>query len=437
MILPRPRAAAILGVGLPVLLVVVAFDPDRWTLVAWGAGLFAMAVAVDGALLALDPMPEFAVSLPGEVGIGEPIVGAVEMSARNRQWPAAAEAIVELEGAAEAPGPLHARLVAGDTVKLDLPIAPQRRGIVRAVALWQRLPGPLGLMERRSRDTLDLACAVVPNVIAVQRMALELKRLSRDFGQKPQEVVGDGSEFEALREFSLGMDRRYVDWKQSARHRKLLAKEMKAERNHHVVMAFDTGYLMSEPIAGAPKLDHAINAGLKLASLALSSGDLVGLYSFGSEIGRLIRPIRGQAAFAQLRYHTAELTYDTAESNFTLALTNLSARLERRSLIVLFTDFVDTVNAELLLDNMRLLSKRHLILFVGIRDPLLDLLVDAPPTHFDAVAQTVVADMFMRDRTLVIERLKRLGVLVLDVEAEALGPRLINTYLSVKHRELL
>ena len=51
-----------------------------------------------------------------------------------------------------------------------------------------------------------------------------------------------------------------------------------------------------------------------------------------------------------------------------LGLVNLGARLRRRSLIVLFTEFVDTVTAELMIDNLRRLAKRHLILFVSLGD---------------------------------------------------------------------
>lgn len=55
------------------------------------------------------------------------------------------------------------------------------------------------------------------------------------------------------------MDRRTVDWKQSARHQTLLAKEFRTERNHQIVMALDCGRVMSEPIDGAPRIDRAIH----------------------------------------------------------------------------------------------------------------------------------------------------------------------------------
>src|ERR1044071_6820823 len=44
-------------------------------------------------------------------------------------------------------------------------------------------------------------------------------------GMIAQQTRGAGSDFDALVEFMLGMDRRSIDWKQSGRHSKLLSKQ--------------------------------------------------------------------------------------------------------------------------------------------------------------------------------------------------------------------
>ena len=72
------------------------------------------------------------------------------------------------------------------------------------------------------------------------------------FGSKVQRQQGDGSEFDALRDYAPGMDPRSIDWKHSARHRSLLSKEFQTERNHQIVLAFDTGQLMSEHLGAIP-----------------------------------------------------------------------------------------------------------------------------------------------------------------------------------------
>ena len=75
------------------------------------------------------------------------------------------------------------------------------------------------------------------------------------FGIKAQIETGEGTEFHALKEFAVGMEPRSIDWKQSARHGKLVAKENRTERNHQIILALDSGRLMSSPLAGIPRID--------------------------------------------------------------------------------------------------------------------------------------------------------------------------------------
>src|SRR5262249_38072470 len=144
-------------------------------------------------------------------------------------------------------------------------LTPKRRGesqLERAYVRWQ---GPLGLAWRQAEIGLEHRIAITADLGSIERYAQRL--FSRTFvhGLKPMRDRGDGSEFDALANFQQGMDPRLVDWKQSARHMNLLAKEVRAERNHQLVFAVDTGRLMCEPIAGTPRVDCALNAALMLA----------------------------------------------------------------------------------------------------------------------------------------------------------------------------
>jgi uncharacterized protein (DUF58 family) len=74
---------------------------------------------------------------------------------------------------------------------------------------------------------------------------------------------------------------------------------------------------------------------------------------------------------------------------------------------VLFTDFVDTVSAELLLDSLQRIANRHAVLFVTLRDGLLEGLVNRPPERLADVAGAVIAHDFLHDRAVVFQRLQR------------------------------
>ncbi|WP_269586247.1 DUF58 domain-containing protein [Roseibium sp. Sym1] len=312
-----------------------------------------------------------------------------------------------------------------------------RRGLWRFEHLWLRWTSRLRLLEFVPRLTVGAEIRVVPNIRLVQSGQITTTVMSTLYGVKENRAIGEGSEFQQLRDFVPGMDIKTIDWKRSARRRSLVAKELRAERNHHVIVALDNGYLMREEIGGLPKIDHAVTAALATAWAASIGGDLVGHYSYDVKPRTFSAPAPGRTAFARLRSWTAELDYVSRETNHTLALTELNARTPKRSLIIIFTDFVDTTSAELLVENIAILAKRHLLIFVALRDPDLGTLVETAPDDLDGAAALVAANQAINERRLVFERLGRLGVTIVDAKPSAVTARLISAYLEIKARELI
>jgi uncharacterized protein (DUF58 family) len=194
---------------------------------------------------------------------------------------------------------------------------------------------------------------------------------------------------------------------------------------------------MSEPLEGVPRLDHAVTAALLLGYVSLRLGDRVGLYGFDASAHAWAEPQGGMATFPRLQAVSAGLAYSTAETNFTLGLAELSARLRRRSLVVVFTEFVDTVTAELMVENLARLARRQLVVFVALRDPALAGSAAARPRRLGDVYRAVVAADLARERERVLARLRRAGVLCVDAAPGEVTTRLVSRYLEVKRRELV
>src|SRR3546814_19127725 len=72
--------------------------------------------------------------------------------------------------------------------------------------------------------------------------------------------------------------------------------------------------------------------------------------------------------FPALQRAASGIDYAHVESSFTLALAALGARLERRALIVLFTEFTDATSADLMLRAAGRLAQQHPLLFVVNKD---------------------------------------------------------------------
>ncbi len=437
---PTLRAIVLFLAGIPVSLGAIAIAPRLWT--AWVSYLAAAVV-----LLGLDVILGMSkrrlrlkTVVPEQLYIGH--TGTAQLTLTASRQGARVELLAELDAdfVPQLPIEVEMRRAVGEkraSGKAEITLAPRRRGDHALKAIHARWTGPFGLIEKRVALKVDKTVGVVPDLGTVRAVAL---RMFSDHtfmqGLKVEKFIGDGSEFEALREYVPGLDHRALDWKSSARHRKLLVQEFRAERNHQVVIAIDNGQLMSEPLNGVPKLDHAINAALLLSWFCLRTGDRVGLVGFDERVRQWSEPAGGMHAFARLQAMSAELDYRHVETNYTLMLSDLSTRLRRRSLVVLFTDFLDTVTAQLMIDSVTRLARRHLVLFVSLRDPSLQTRALAAPRSLSSLHQAVVASDFVRERQVVLERLKRAGASCIDSTPEAFSMGVVNRYLDLKRREL-
>ena len=350
--------------------------------------------------------------------------------------PPGLEAALETDARLEV-SPATRSLAPGASV-LAFTLRPRRRGAATLSRLHLRWRGPLGLVRRVQARALDRVIPVIPAVSLVREEALRLFSRNRASGQAMQLEQAESMEFHALREFQRGDDPRGVNWRQSARHAKLLVRETRAERNRTIMLALDTGRVMCEPLAGGlPRLDHALNAALVLAYVSLKLGDRVGLFAFDERPVLASGTVGGTAAFGALQRQAAALDYSVAETNFTLGLTELAASLGARALVIVFTDFADPTGAELMIENVGRLLTRHLVLFVAFRDDELAAMAEAEPVTADDVSRAVVAGSLLAQRELVLARLRRMGAEVIDAPARQLGPALIRRYLDLKREDRL
>ena len=436
---PTIRMVALMAVGLPITILLGVLVPGLWTLgAAWIAGVIVLAFAD----LWLAPRPTaltLGLDAPKVLHIGETRTFQLN-GAINGERPRLHNAEATLSvGHRLGVHPDRAGFNGGAAA---FEVTARRRGEGELLRSWVRWTGPSGLITQQRVIPINQEVGIIPDTRLVRDKAAEIFTRDATHGQKIQRRRGEGTEFDSLVEFTTGMDRRAIDWKHSARHNTLHAKEFRTERNHNIVFAFDTGALMSEPAKDSSgkaltKIDRAINAALLMGFVSLKFGDRVGLYAFDAKPYLFTKPVAGIGAFPHLQAHTSRVDYSENETNFVLGLSSLSQRLSRRSLIVVFTDFVDTVSAELMVENVQRLMRRHLVIFVAFRDDDLERIVTRRPEVSDDIARAVVAETLLRERDLVLARLQRLGVFVLDTSPDELNMDLLNRFMDIKRRELL
>ena len=434
MIYPTRSAVIATAAGAPVALAVAAIMPARWFLaLAWPLAMVL--------LFALDALQAAGkakthIDFPGHAYVGETrdctVTVSVGRKPRNAYVALEPPPLVRIDEDGRARVPLDGGLGA-----ILLPLEMLRRGVARFERIWVRWTGPLGLAWSQKTVALDGNFPILPDLRPVhERGAIIFQRHAME-GLIAQLARGEGTDFDALTEYRPGMDRRSIDWKQSGRHSKLLAKQYRIERNNQIVFAIDCGRQMCDPVAGLPRVDRAVSAMLLTSWIALKLGDRVAIHAFDSRPRVSSGLVSGGGAFGELERIASEIDYSGDETNYTFALTTLSAKLTRRSMIILFTEFTDPVSADFLLRALRRLVQTHLVLVVVLRDEELESIVEREPDTADDVTRAITAATLLKERRVVIGGLRHLGVHVIESEYDRVGERLVEGYMDLKRRNLL
>lgn len=433
MIYPTRRAILLLLAGAPTALLLGLIRPELW-LFAPGWIAFLVACLLVDALAGAHPRHlKLDVRYPHQVGVGDPFDLQLT-AAGERGVPKQAEVALAVDERLAIGGRLTDEMRSADVGPLvrRLAMSASRRGKAMIDTAWIRWSGPLGLVWKQRKFAIDGSIAVVPSLRALTEEGSRLFQRNSWFGLRQQRVRGEGAEYEALTEYQPGMDRRSIDWNATARHVKLLAKEYRVERDNRVVLAIDGGRTMAEPVDGMPRVDRAVSAALLLAYVGLKMNDRVSLFSFAAKPQAMTPAYMHTQDFPALQRAASLIDYAPVESNFTLALTTLSAQLNRRSLIILFTEFTDATSADLMIRAAGRLVKKHRLLFVVLKDEELESEEKRRPESAADVTRSNVAAAMLRDRQLVIARLQRLGADVLEVPADAMAGGVIDAYLGIK-----
>lgn len=441
-LVPTPRAAWTIAGLAPIAVVIGAFSPQFWLLAPIAALALVVLIVVDG--LIAGSCEQWHVIAPADTEVGQST--DLDVHARfARRGAVGHEAALEFDprlgpdGAAVfplVPTGTQGEFSGGESVH------PSRRGTAPITRAWLRWTGPLGLGARQEQRALEnKEVRIWPDLSPVRSKELQTFLRDAQNGLIARRIRGEGTQFEALTEYEPGMDRRRIDWRASARHIQLYARENESERNNQIVFAFDCGQAMCEPVHGMPRIDRAVSAALTCAYVALKSGDKAALFGFAQKPQVMTPFVADQRSFHRLQSAAAALDYESAEPNFTLALATLTSKLQRRSLIVLFSDFTDPTAAELMVESMGRLVKKHLLLFVTISDSELETFIEtgieSGLDDIGTMARSVTADTLLQQRRIVLQRLRQLGVDVIEAPYDQLGYDLIDRYYAIKNSEAI
>ena len=380
---------------------------------------------------------EGAREVPDKLSLGDPNEVAVEVRSRY-PFPISARVIDEVPVQFQERSDGHVLPVeARGTARLAYTLRPVRRGAYGFGRLLVYASSPLGLMARRFVVAEGGEAVVYPSIQQMRRYAFlaESDRL-REVGVKKVRRRGHTMEFDQVRPYQAGDDRRSVNWKATARRSafepRLMVNTYQDEREQPVVVALDMGRAMRSPFDGMTLLDHAVNAALVILNTALLTGDRAGLVAFDREVRAVVAPDRRRGQLAALLDALYRLDPGYQDPSFEDLYATLRGRLRQRSLVLLLTNIDTVAGLERQLPYLRRIARAHRVVVVlfentGIRD-----LLAARSERLEDVYVKATAESLALEKREIVRTLERHGIGALLTTPERLTVDTVNRYLQIK-----
>ena len=324
-------------------------------------------------------------------------------------------------------------------VALRYTATPRRRGTYVFERVDARVASRLGWWNWSVTWPVRSVVKIYPDIRQIGRYTLLARRdRLNSLGIRRSRRLGTDNEFERLRDYAEGDEPRHLDWKATARRQKLTVRAHQSNQSQRIIFLIDCGRLMGGDVGdGLSPLDHAFNAMLLLAHVALLQGDQVGLLAYSDRLRAYVPPSGGAKRINRLVHAVHDIFPEVVEPRHDRAFMELERRCRKRSLVILMTDVFDEINARQVGDHLANVVGRHLPLGVFLRNRDLFGVADAAPDFGPGLYSGAVAASILNWRERVIADLRLRGAMTIDAFPDELTAPLINQYLQIKARHLL
>lgn len=318
------------------------------------------------------------------------------------------------------------------------PCSSDFRGSYRIDRCYFQAPSLCGLWEVRGFSMSALEIRVYPD-LARERRALASIFLNRgSFGLHTQRVLGQGRDFEKLRDYIPGDSFDDIHWKATAKRGRPVTKLFQVERTQEVYVVVDYSRLSGRLFDGEQAIEQFISASLALGLVAERQGDLFGVIAFSDKVSRFVRASGGKASYSACREALYRLNVQTASPDYGELFSTIKLRLRRRALLLMLTDLSDPVLAESFLDGVSLISGQHVVMVAMLNRPGASRIFSEPiEGTADELYARLGGHMAWHSLYELRRNLQRNGVKLSLVDNAMLAPEIVSQYMNIKARQML
>jgi uncharacterized protein (DUF58 family) len=332
---------------------------------------------------------------------------------------------------------LQLKLASKEQQKKTYQLIPVERGEYVFGKLNCFVSSPIRLIKRRFVFGENQMVKVYPSFIQMKEFDYMSEHKMNLFGFKKVRKIGHTLEFEQIKEYVKGDDIRTLNWKATAKHRRLMVNQYQDEKSQPVYSFIDSGRSMMMPFNGLSLLDYAINSSLAFSNIALKKGDKVGMLEFSHHIGKFTKANARRSHLVSIMEALYNIKTDFLTSDFGKVYIHMQRQLSQRSLVLFYTNFEHLEAMRRQLPYLKAMARKHLLVVIFFENTELQKLIAKKANTIYELTEKTIAQDLQYEKRLMVEELKNNGIRSLLTKPEELSMNTINTYLNIKSKGVL
>jgi len=352
-------------------------------------------------------------------------------------------------------------LTAGDNLILNLPASsrtlfewtctPLARGSYLLDRCYLEGTSPLGFWAVRKSFAISTEVRAYPDLLDDRKQLAALFLSRGNYGTRSWRQVGQGRDFEKLRDYVHGDSHDHIHWKVTAKRGRPVTKVFQIEKTQEVYVIIDASRLsgrspitadvskdksdISHPIS---ILERFVTSALIMGTVAQRQGDLFGMLTFSDRIRHFTRARNGRDHYINCRETLCTIQPEMVNPDFSELFSFIGMRLRRRALLIFLTSLDDPALAESFIGGIGMISRKHLVVVNMLRPSgVKPLFSDPEVASVGDVYRALGGHLIWQTLREAGNILEHGGVRFNLLDNEKICSEMVSQYMDMKQRQLL